>query len=79
MDKQDKLLSLTAQILGQLFENGSISSVEIIDRHDQVFNRSSSKEEKEELIEYFKGIMRNNSLLIYNEKDGNFYFKPSKL
>lgn len=79
MDKQAKLISLTAQILGQLFENGSITAVEIIDKHDQIFNKTSSDEEKEQLIEYFIGIMRNNSLLTFNSENRCFYFKSNKL
>ena len=77
--KQDKLITLVTNILGRLYEEGSVSASYILQEYDRVFNKTSSEETQNELIEYFVGIMQNNSLLIYNEQEKIFYYRPVKM
>ena len=77
--KRDNLITLVTNILGRLYEEGSVSASYIIQEHNKIFNRTSNEEDQDELIEYFVGIMRNNSLLIYNEQEKMFYYRPIKM
>lgn len=79
MEPSDKFFTLVTQVLAKLYKTGNISITEIINKHNQIFNRTSTLSENEGLINYFVSMTGGNSVLVYRPRDRYFYYRPHKL